>query len=193
MFGRYYQAKESYTFNMEQNITIKGVVTMENRSLTTVGSFIASMLGVVSNNLKTQYAQKYGQLLWSETVNNIVTSAGKAQIALLAGDAAAVPFTFLELGLSNTAPVIGQTALVSAIVDSGLVRSAASVSRVTTTVTNDTLQLSFTWTATGSRSVEEVGQFNAGSGGVMLGRALTGTKSLANGNIFTVTYRTTFI
>lgn len=127
---------------------------------------------------------------WS--VNNLITSAGKAQLALLAGDASATPFTYLALGSSTTAPEIGQTALIAEITTNGLGRAAATVSRVTTDVTNDTLQLTYTWTATGSVTVEEIGIFNASSSGVMLGRALTQTKSLVNTEQITAIYKVKF-
>ena len=39
-----------------------------------------------------------GEVRDSWTVENLVTNAGFAQLALLAGDAAAVPFTFLAVG-----------------------------------------------------------------------------------------------
>lgn len=127
---------------------------------------------------------------WS--VNNLITSAGKAQLALLAGDATAIPFTYLATGTSNTAPAIGQTALAAEITTLGLQRASATVSRVTTTVTNDTLQLVKAFTATGSVTVEEVGIFNASSSGTMLGRALTGTRTLATNDMLTATYQVIF-
>lgn len=123
---------------------------------------------------------------------NLVTSAGKAQLALLAGDASATPFTFPAVGTSNTAPAVGQTALTAEITTLGLQRAAATVSRVTTNVTNDTLQLVKVWTATGAVTVEEIGIFNAASSGVMLGRALTGTKALSTNDTLTATYQVVF-
>jgi hypothetical protein len=127
---------------------------------------------------------------WS--VNNLVTSAGKALLASLAGDAAAVPFTYLAVGTSTTAASVGQTTLVAEVTDTGLARAAATVSRTTTTVTNDTLQLVYTWTASGSKVIEEVGVFNASSAGTMLSRALTSTKSLVNNDQLQVTYKVAF-
>ncbi len=124
--------------------------------------------------------------------HNLITSAGKALLASLAGDAAAVPFTFLALGTSTTAPAVGQTALQAEITDTGLARAAATVSRVTTNVTNDTLQLVYTWTASGSKTVEEIGMFNDASAGTMLGRALTGTSALILNDTFIATYKVTF-
>lgn len=126
------------------------------------------------------------------TVDNAVVTAGKAQLALLAGDASATPFTYLAVGSSSTAVSAGQTALASEIVANGLERAAATVSRTTTTVTNDTLSLAKTWTATGAVTVEEIGAFNANSAGTMLGRALTGTKTLATGEQVNATYTLAF-
>lgn len=133
-----------------------------------------------------------GRLLSDTTINNIITNAGKAQIALLAGDATATPFTFLAVGTSTTAVAATDTTLTAEIVDSGLERAAGTVSRVTTTVTNDTLNVTKTWTATGTKTVEEVGLFNAASAGTMLGHALTTSKALISGDQLIATYQVKF-
>jgi len=127
---------------------------------------------------------------WS--VENLVTNAGKAQLALLAGDATAVPFTYLAVGTSATAVAVTDTTLTAEITDTGLARVAGTVSRVTTTVTNDTLQIAYTWTATGSKTIEEIGVFNAASTGTLLSHALTTSKSLVNNDIFVATYQLKF-
>lgn len=125
-------------------------------------------------------------------IKNIITNAGKAQLALLAGDASATPFTYLAVGTSATAVAATDTTLTAEITDTGLARAAGTVSRVTTTVTNDTLQVTYTWTATGNKTVEEVGLFNASSAGTMLGHALTTTKTLVNTDILVGTYQVKF-
>ena len=125
-------------------------------------------------------------------IKNVITNAGKALIASLAGDAAAVPFTYLAVGSGTTAEAASQTALVTEITTSGLGRASATVSRSTTTVTNDTLQLDKTWTASGAVTVEEIGIFNDASAGTMLGRKLTGSKTLANGETLAATYKVSF-
>lgn len=125
-------------------------------------------------------------------ISNIITNVGKAQIALLAGDATAIPFTYLAVGTSNTAVAATDTTLTAEISTSGLARAAGTVSRVTTTTTNDTYQVTYTWTASGSVTVEEVGVFNAASVGTMLGHALTTTKTLANTDILQGTYQVKF-
>lgn len=132
------------------------------------------------------------EVLLQKTVDNLVVNAGLAQLASLCGDSGATPFTYIELGTSSTAVAASQTALQAAITDSGLARVAATISRVTTTVTNDTFQATYTWTASGSKTVEEVGIFSASSGGTMLSRALTGSISLVSGNQLSITYKLKF-
>lgn len=133
-----------------------------------------------------------GSVILDKTVDNLVVNAGLVQLALLARDGTATPFSHLAVGTSSTAVAASQTALQAEITDSGLARAAATMSSVTTTVTNDTLQAVYTWTATGSKTVEEVGVFNASSGGTMLSRALTGSVSLVNGNELVITYKLKF-
>jgi hypothetical protein len=127
---------------------------------------------------------------WS--VNNIVTNAGKAQLALLAGDSTADPFTYIAVGTSSTAVSAAQTALQAETTTSGLSRAAGTVSRTTTTVSNDTFQVTKTFTASGTVAVEEVGIFNASSSGTMLSRALTGTKTIVSTEQLVVTYTLAF-
>jgi hypothetical protein len=126
------------------------------------------------------------------TVENLVVNAGLAQLALLTGDASATPFTFLAVGTDSTAVAGSQTTLVAETTTSGLERKAGTVSRVTTTATNDTYQITTTWTATGSVTVEEVGVFNDASAGTMLSRALTTTKAVTSGETLTGTYKLIF-
>lgn len=127
------------------------------------------------------------------TVHNGITNAGFAAMAGLVGNTGSVTaFTYLAVGSSSTAFAASQTALVGEISTSGLSRASATVSRVTTTQTNDTLQLTKTFTLSGSATVEEVGAFNASSSGVMLGRALTGTLTLVSGDELIITYKFKF-
>lgn len=122
-------------------------------------------------------------------VDNLIMNAGKAQIALLAGDAAAIPFTYMAVGTSTTAVAASQTALGAEVTTNGLGRAAATVSRITTTVTNDTLQLYYKWTCSGGSTViEEVGVFNAVSAGTMLSRALSVSKTIVTGDELSLTY-----
>lgn len=135
-----------------------------------------------------QIFDKNGKLKSESKGHNIITNAGLAQLALLAGDASAVPFTYLALGTSSTAVAATDTQLGAEITDTGLARAAATISRITTTVTNDTLRATKTWTATGVKTIEEAGLFNDASAGTMLGHKLTGSSTTANNDQVVVTY-----
>lgn len=131
-----------------------------------------------------------GKCVLDRTFSNGITNAGFAAIAGLVGNTGSISaFTHLAVGTSSTAFAAAQTALIGEITTNGLARASATVSRVTTTQTNDTLQLVKTFTITGSSTVEEVGAFNAASSGIMLGRALSGTIDVVNGDELTVTYK----
>lgn len=134
-----------------------------------------------------------GKVIESRLVKNIITNAGKSEIANLAGNVSSpVAFTYLALGIGTAAADATDTVLGSEITNTGLGRSAATVSRVTTTVANDTLQLVKEWTATGAKAVTEVGAFNNASTGTMLGRQVFSAINTANGDTLEVTYKFIF-
>lgn len=136
---------------------------------------------------------KDGNIKWELDFTNTITNVGFAVIAGLAGNTGSqTAFTYLAVGTSNTAPAASQTALGGEITTNGLGRAAATVSRVTTTQTNDTLQLYKLFTVTGTSTVEEAGIFNDSTTGIMLGRALTTSKSVVNGDTLAVTYKVKF-
>lgn len=133
-----------------------------------------------------------GKVLSDELVDNLVTNAGKAQLALLCGDSSATPFTYIAVGTSSTAVAVTDTTLGAEITDSGLQRASATISRTTTTVTNDTYQATKTFSVTGTKTVQEIGIFNASSGGTLLSHALSGAKSVESGDELTATYTLKF-
>jgi len=122
--------------------------------------------------------------------NNLVVNAGLAGMASRCnGSGGEAAFTYLAVGTGTTAPAAGNTALELEITDSGLARAAATVSRVTTTVTNDTAQLDHTWNVTGTKAVTEAGALNAGTGGTLLGRQTFSAVNVANGDTLQVIYK----
>lgn len=130
-----------------------------------------------------------GKIRDSWTVDNAIMTAGKGELTNLIGNVSSpVYFTYIAVGTSNTAVSVGQTALAAEITDTGLARHIAVATRTTTTTTNDTLTLIYTWTATGSKTIEEAGVFNASSGGIMLSRALTNSVIMASTETLTITY-----
>lgn len=144
----------------------------------------------VRGMVKLECRDRFGNLLWNTPYShNIITNTGRAAITGLLSNLGSIPaFGWLAVGTSSTAEAATQTALVAEITTNNLGRAAATVSRTTTTVTNDTMRLTYTWTASGTSTIEEVGLFNASSAGTMLGRKLTGSKTVNNTELLTATY-----
>lgn len=141
-------------------------------------------------NFYVPFMQRFGTVKEKWTQKNTVTTAGKGIFSgLIGGVGGYSVFQYLEVGLSTTAPAAGQTALISAITDSGLARHIATMSQQMTITANDTLQFLYAWTASGTKTVEEIGFFNASSAGTMGGRALSGSKPIISGDVLTATYK----
>jgi len=111
-----------------------------------------------------------GKVIKTVRKRNLVVSAGKAEVAGLINDVVSGGFTYLAIGTGTTASAAGNTALEAEITSGGGERAAATCSRVTTTVTNDTAQMVHQWTFTASFSVTESGPFDAATAGVLLAR-----------------------
>lgn len=146
----------------------------------------------VKGLISLELTDKDGNLKDKRLIKNTITNAGLAQIALLAGDASAVPFTFLALGTGTTAAAATDTTLVTESSASGLARAAATVTRVTTTVANDTLQLVKTFTAGASAAITEAGIFNDATTGTLLGRQVFSAVNVASGDTLAITYKVSF-
>ncbi len=148
----------------------------------------------VKGYVRLQVKNKNGDVL-SDTgfIQNVITYTGLAAFAGLVGNTGGVSaFTYLALGTDATAASQSQTALIAEIVDTGLARHIATVSRSTTNQTNDTLQFDYTWTATGSKTINEIGVFNAASVGIMAARKVTGALAVVNTNTIVATYKIIF-
>ena len=119
-----------------------------------------------------------------------LTNTGFAAIAGRVGDTGSITaFTYLAYGDDTTTAAATHTALQGTESQ----REAATVSRVTTTVTNDTLQLTKTFTISSTETIGEVGVFNASSSGSMLARSvLSPTRSVASGDSYVCTYKIKF-
>lgn len=98
---------------------------------------------------------------------DLVVSAGKAAVAgLILTDVSVDDYDYLAIGTGTTGPVAGNTTL-----ETETHRGAGTGTRVTTTVTDDTAQLIFTFTGyAGTEAVTEIGMFNAAVAGDMLMR-----------------------
>lgn len=116
----------------------------------------------------------------------VVTTAGKqAKQQRLVGTAANA-FTYIALGTGNTADAAAaDTALGSEITTGGLARV-----NVTPTVNNGVVTWTYTFTASASFTVSEVGIFNASSSGTMFIHVTFGTSnfvSIVSGDTLQVT------
>ena len=144
------------------------------------------VIGLITIDVK----DKFGRLKEHREIKNIVCNTGKAVVAgLLCGDGGLAVFNYLEVGVGTTAAAAADTALQTAITDSGLARASATVSRVTTTVTNDTAQLVKTWSVSGTKAITEAGAFNASSAGTILGHQVFSAVNVVSGDTFQLTYK----
>lgn len=111
-----------------------------------------------------------GRLVTETVDHNLITTRGKQLIIDLIGGLETDPAKYLAIGSGTTSPVAGNTALETEITSDGGERGLATVSHVTTDTTYDTIQLSKTYTATGSITPSEEGIFDDASAGNMLAR-----------------------
>jgi len=109
-------------------------------------------------------------------VKNVETDVGKSRVAGLIGGVYTTPFKYIAIGTGTTAEASSDTAL-----EAETARKEATASLTTTTVDNDTLVLSATFSSsdglTGTSAITEYGVFDASSGGNMLARV---TKDAVN-------------
>ncbi|GAI97140.1 unnamed protein product [marine sediment metagenome] len=120
------------------------------------------------------------------------TNAGFAAVAARVGGIAEDAFTYLAVGTGSTGELATNTTLEAEITTGGLARAAATVTRVTTTVADDTLQLVYEWAATAEHLVRECGAFNLAAAGDMLARKTFGLVTVPNGDHLKLTYKFPF-
>ena len=119
-----------------------------------------------------------------------LTNAGKALVAALVGDVSSpTAVTYVAYGTGTTAFAATQTALVTESQRS----TSATVTRATTTVTNDTLSIANSFSISSTETITEAGVFNDSSAGTMLARSLVSpTKGVSSGDTYVLTYKIAF-
>lgn len=134
---------------------------------------------------------RYGFIKEERYGPNLVVNAGKAEVAQLISSTSlsGTPFTNIAIGIDNTAPAVGQTALQSEITSAGGQRVVGFISNETTSVTNDTCQFITTYNFTASFSVQESGIFNNTAAGDMLCRQTFTALSVSSADALTVTWK----
>jgi len=121
---------------------------------------------------------------------NLITDAGKAGMASrLNGSGAESAFTYIGIGTGTASAGASDTALGSEITTGGGARASATVSRVTTDVTDDTAQAVVTFNFTAGFAVTETALFNASSAGTMLNRQVFSAVNVTSGDSLQVTIK----
>lgn len=144
----------------------------------------------LSGVLTVTHLNEKGEVIREDEYKNLIVSAGKAGMASrLNGDGAEAVFTHIAIGTGTTGEAVTQTALASEITTGGGQRAVASVSRITTTVTNDTARWIITFNFTASFAVTESGIFNAASAGTMLARRVFAAYNVTSGDALQFTWR----
>ena len=100
------------------------------------------------------------------------------------------PFTAMALGTGTQGAPAAATALAAEITTNGGERGAAIATQVTTSITNDTMQLVETWTFSGPFAITEEGIFDdASSGGSMLAYQSFSVINVVNTDQLTITHK----
>ena len=137
---------------------------------------------------------------WTNTmvITNTITDTGRAAAASrLGGAGSEALFDKIGQGTGVAAAAASDTALGAEKDASGGAStthaiSAATQSRVTTTVTNDTAQSVGTISEAATIAVTESGLFNAATGGVMLCRQTFSAVNVVNGDSLQITWKIKF-
>lgn len=143
----------------------------------------------LSNIFNSPLSFLFGQWGQNKIISNLVVDAGKAGVASrINGAGAEAAFTFIAIGTGTVAAAAGDTTLGTEITTGGGARAAATASRVTTDVTNDTARLVLTFNFTATFAVTESGALNASSAGVLLARQVFTAVNVVNGDSLQVTW-----
>ncbi len=138
---------------------------------------------------------KDGKILEEETIQNTITSVGKADVAGLIGDVGSVvAYKWLAIGEGSTAASATNTTLEDeCTAPTQLARTAGTATRMLTNTANDTLQLVNTFINNSSTvvTIQEAGIFNTNTANTanVLGRQTFGGKTLEEDVELAVTYR----
>lgn len=131
-----------------------------------------------------------GTFGFGKRVPNKIVNAGLALLAGLAnGSGSPTTPTYIAVGTGVVAVAATDTTLGTETATSGLSRAAATVSLVTTSVTNDTAQWLKSFTVTGSVAVTESGVLNASSSGTLLVRQTFSAINVVNGDTLQITWK----
>ena len=131
-----------------------------------------------------------GKVIAEFEKENLVTDAGKEELAKLLVGLSTKPFTWIAVGTGTTEPSASDTALEAEITGGGLARAQDSSPETS----GNTATISVTWNITGSYAITEAGLFNddVDPGGVMLARVTVAALNVQSGDTLTWTWEISF-
>lgn len=135
-----------------------------------------------------------GVMIDERSVRNLIVNTGAAGVAgLIIQTGSTSPFSYLAIGTSTMAAASTDTALLNELTTGGGERALATLSRVTTDVTNDTAQLvkTFTFSTTGTYAITEAGVYDsaATSSATLLCRQIFTAINVVNTDTLEITYK----
>ena len=183
--------------NKKENIGYSGNVEMQVKNKdgkikklwkeNFIGKFIRSNFG--SYGLCLQGIFLLGSWVDVLKFKNTTTNTGFAAMASRCnGSGAEDAFTYLATGTGTTSSAAGDTALEAEITTGGLDRALATLSRTTTTQTNDTARLLHIFTSSASHAITELGTFNDASAGIMLGHQVFSVVNIVSGDTISLSH-----
>lgn len=129
-----------------------------------------------------------GSTLTKRTYHNTITNVGHAVANGLMSNQGSYGFAaFLAIGI-GTQSAGAATALNSEITTNGGARHVGTASQITTTQTNDTTSLTWTWTFTGSFAITEEGILTAIAAGSLFAYQTFSAINVISGNTLQVTH-----
>jgi hypothetical protein len=145
---------------------------------------------IVFKGILTREIIRDGKVIKRRTVKNLTPDVALAEFINLIGNVSTpTAFSYLAVGTGTTAAAAGNTTLETEITGSGLDRAAATVTRITTTTTNDTLNFTKSFSVTGTKAITEAGFLNASSNGTLGGRTVFTADDVVPGDIYALTYK----
>ena len=130
-----------------------------------------------------------GEVKIDETYDNLIVTTGFGHItSRLIGTAQGV-MSHMAIGTTNTAPAVANTTLAAEV---GRV-ALASLTQVTTTLANDSIQAVATFPAgTGTGSIVEAALLNSAAAGTMMNRVIFGVITKGASDALTITWKVAF-
>lgn len=152
--------------------------------------YLKSLLSKDSSNIETRvkiesriYHIRNGRIIATRKGTTFVNS-GKAAVAGLINGVVTNYFEYIAIGTGTDNESATQTSL-----SNETHRAAATTSRVTTNVSNDTAKWVHTFSFTSNYAICESGIFDSSSGGTMLARAKFSTLNVESGDKLQVTWK----